>query len=255
MNYITHLTGFFQKISADYQLNPTHISLYMALFQQWNLNRFRNPISIARTEVMSISKISSRVTYHKCIKELHSRGYIHYDPSYNHFRGSLVYMLRFGEERAPEKRDSLNQHKIQTGAVPEVDGNCIRSERELSPSINDKNVRNSLNGSQNTLTWGADKESERKGKEKSCAEKEKGLPPSQEEVQAFFDAAGQSELEALRFFHYYSATGWVMGHAPIQDWRAAARKWMLQDLIPYFYGSSQPKPAPLPDERNYDEPL
>ena len=99
MNYITHLTGFFELASKDHRLNPTHLSLYMALFQQWNLSRFRNPVSISRAEVMEISKISSRVTYHKCIKELHGWGYIHYDPSYNHFRGSLVYMLGFEKKR------------------------------------------------------------------------------------------------------------------------------------------------------------
>ena len=104
MNYITHLTGFFELASKDYRLNPTHMSLYMALFQQWNLSRFKNPISVSRAEVMEISKISSRVTYHKCIKELHGWGYIHYDPSYNYFRGSLVYMLGFEKRRAKSKK-------------------------------------------------------------------------------------------------------------------------------------------------------
>jgi hypothetical protein len=56
MNYIKHLTGFFEQIINDYDLNPTHISLYIALFQQWNLNRFENPISITREEVMRVSK-------------------------------------------------------------------------------------------------------------------------------------------------------------------------------------------------------
>ena len=45
MNYITHLTGFFDRAGKDYRLNSTHISLYMAIFQMWNVNRFKNPIS------------------------------------------------------------------------------------------------------------------------------------------------------------------------------------------------------------------
>ena len=60
MNYIKHLTGFFDKIVQDFDLNPTHISLYLALFQFWNLNRFQNPISITRDEVMRISKIEGK---------------------------------------------------------------------------------------------------------------------------------------------------------------------------------------------------
>ena len=70
MNYIKHLTGFFEKVSIDFELNPTHISLYMAVFQLWNQNRFQNPIGISRDELMRISKISSTATFHKCIKEL-----------------------------------------------------------------------------------------------------------------------------------------------------------------------------------------
>ncbi|WP_341966235.1 hypothetical protein [Flavobacterium psychrophilum] len=101
MNYIKHLTGFFEKIVSDHSLNPTHISLYISLFQCWNTNRFQNPISITRDEVMRISKICSRATYHKCIRELHEKGYIKYEPSYNPFRGSLVYLFNFEENLKP----------------------------------------------------------------------------------------------------------------------------------------------------------
>ena len=93
MNYIKHLTGFFEKVSTDYDLNPTHISLYMAIFQLWNQNRFQNPISISRDELMRISKISSTATYHKCIKELQERQYVEYNPSFNPFKGSTLNVI------------------------------------------------------------------------------------------------------------------------------------------------------------------
>ena len=70
MNYIKHLTGFFNKISNENAINPTHISLYLALFQCWNVNRFKNPTGISREEIMKASKINSKATYHKCMKEL-----------------------------------------------------------------------------------------------------------------------------------------------------------------------------------------
>jgi len=95
MNYIKHLTGFFDKVVNDTTLNPTHISLYIALFQFWNCNRFRNLISISRDEVMRISKICSKATYHKRLKKIHALGYIKYEPSYNPYRGSLVYLFNF----------------------------------------------------------------------------------------------------------------------------------------------------------------
>ena len=100
MNYIFHLTGFYDKIQEDNRLNPTHISLYLALFQFWNLNRFRNPISISRNEMMKLSKISAFGTYHKCIKELQEFGYIEYIPSFNPYKGSLVNLFSFDNSEA-----------------------------------------------------------------------------------------------------------------------------------------------------------
>lgn len=101
MNYIKHLTAFFGKTASDNTLDPTQISLYMTLFQFWNFNRFKNPVLISRDEVMRMSKIHSRATYHKCIKDLHSLGYVDYQPSYNPFAGSQVYMLDFTGELKP----------------------------------------------------------------------------------------------------------------------------------------------------------
>jgi hypothetical protein len=154
MNYIKHLTGFFEKVTLDKQLNPTHISLYIALFQFWNCNRFKNPISISRDEVMRISKISSKATYHKCLKALHSQGYIKYEPSYNPFKGSHVFLFNFSDDLKPlsktERSASLNfepvgeqvVNKLQagTGTSPELVG-----EQVLVPSINNINITNNSN--------------------------------------------------------------------------------------------------------------
>lgn len=79
-------------------LNLPNISLYIALFQSWNCNRFKNPVSISRDELMRISKIGSKATYHKCLKNLHAAGYVNYIPSYNPFKESQVNLCYFGEE-------------------------------------------------------------------------------------------------------------------------------------------------------------
>jgi hypothetical protein len=96
VNYIKHLKGVFIQFSKDNRLNPTHISLYVALFQIWNSNRFLEEFYINREEVMSFSKIGSKSTYHKCIKELNHWKYIIYYPSHNPFKGSKIKMFNFG---------------------------------------------------------------------------------------------------------------------------------------------------------------
>lgn len=92
-----HLTGLFDRLIEDQTIHPTHISLYFSLFQCWNINRFKNPISITREEMMVISKIGSRATYHKCMRELNDKGYIKYQPTFNPFKGSSVQLLNFSE--------------------------------------------------------------------------------------------------------------------------------------------------------------
>lgn len=98
MNYIKHLTGFFNKINNENAINPTHISLYLALFQCWNVNRFKNPTGISREEIMKASKINSKATYHKCMKELEALGFMEYMPTYNPHSCSNVIMVNFSNE-------------------------------------------------------------------------------------------------------------------------------------------------------------
>ena len=152
MNYIKHLTGFFEKVVLDKNLNPTHVSLYIALFQFWNCNRFRNPISISRDEVMRISKISSKATYHKCMKNLHQSGYIDYQPSYNPFRGSHVVLFNFSDNLKPElkaERSSKNEPISDTSGEQVLNKSCTSIEtssvQALVPYINNTNITNKVN--------------------------------------------------------------------------------------------------------------
>ena len=92
MEQVQQLSGFYQAIVNDNRIGASHICLYMALFQLWNLNQFKNPVAIRRDEVMPVAKISSKATYHKCIKELEQYGYIRYYPSRNHACKSSVFI-------------------------------------------------------------------------------------------------------------------------------------------------------------------
>jgi len=93
MREIKELTSFYEAIRDDPRIGTSHISLYMALFQLYNLNGFRNPVTICRKRVMEVAKISGVATFHKCIKHLDEYGYIRYEPSYDSRVGSEVYLL------------------------------------------------------------------------------------------------------------------------------------------------------------------
>lgn len=110
MNYIKHLNAVFVKFVKDPRLNPTHISLYSALFQYWNIQNFPDRMYINRDYIMQMSKIGSMATYHRCLKNLHDWKYLFYMPSHNPFQGSQVRMLKFGTSSKQE----LNKFEIST---------------------------------------------------------------------------------------------------------------------------------------------
>jgi len=94
MNYIKHLNAVFHQFSKDSRLNPTHISLYIALFQFWNRYRFPEIFYIIREEVMKLAKIGFKSTYHQCLKALDQCKNIRYLPSHNPLR-EVVYRCPF----------------------------------------------------------------------------------------------------------------------------------------------------------------
>lgn len=277
MNYIKHLTGFFEKVAIDKTLNPTHVSLYISLFQFWNCNRFKNPISINRDEVMRISKISSKATYHKCLKSLHSLGYINYEPSYNPFKGSHVILFNFSEDLKPlpkSERKPKNEPLIELVSEQALNKSCTSSEtgteQAVVPSINyinntnilnDKNVSNLEKHTKNFEEINnSDLKNETEEKEKSSAKKEKEekLQPSIEEVKTYFQENNFPEQEAQKFFNYFKSVGWLVGgKTPMADWQAAAQNWMI-NAPKFISNAEQPNKAKqlnTTTEKDYSEPL
>jgi hypothetical protein len=91
---VSELAGYsklLKRMSMDERLNTTHISLFSALFVQWQQGSFKSPFSVNRKTLMAFSRIASIATYHKCMKELDEYGYIIYQPSYHPKLGSQVY--------------------------------------------------------------------------------------------------------------------------------------------------------------------
>ena len=90
-NFVKIFNNFFDLAFKDGRLNTSHISVYMALLETWNLNKCKDPILIKRDKIMAIAKIKSIATYHKCIKELNNWNYINYRPQHNPAHNSYVY--------------------------------------------------------------------------------------------------------------------------------------------------------------------
>jgi len=141
VNYIRHLLSISEKFIDDERLSPLHISLYYALFQNWNAAKFLNPISICREEVMQASKIGSANTYTKCLKELDKWEYLKYAPSYNPQQGSKIYLYTFNKTSDNATDISVNKTSDKgTGKATEQ-----APVKVVIPSINSLNNTNKSN--------------------------------------------------------------------------------------------------------------
>ncbi len=237
MNYNKQLSGFYQRVAADNRLNPTQESLYKAIFQFWNAGRFQNPVSISRYELMRISKICAKATYHKCIKDLHNFGYINYQPSYNPFKGSLVYLFDFQTttelvptlERIKNRTSSehvlyninyINENNIN-GTTPKNDIVLKVSKNRvkvMEPKVAEKTLKENFSGAAAAAV---------------IANEVKQSQPTLDEVHTYFLSQNSTEVEAQKFYNYFQSNGWkVGGKTPMKDWQAAARNWILN--IPKF---------------------
>ena len=268
MNYILQLSGFFQRVAADNRLNPTHVSLYMAIFQYWNSGRFQNPVSISRQELMRISKISAKATYHKCIKDLHNFDYIQYLPSFNPFKGSLVYLF---DMQSSAKLVSTHDHTNIETSIEQALAPYINKENILNLNIENEDTQPKndivLKVSKNrvkVVEINGEKVDSKNSPEKRTPinQPTNTFQPTIEKIREFFLAQNSNEVEAQKFFNHYQSNGWkVGGKAPMKDWQAAAGNWLLNipkfTAQPQYAVQKQPTPGNLnvTTGKNYSEPL
>ncbi|MET6999500.1 hypothetical protein [Chitinophaga defluvii] len=106
MNYIKQLNAFTKKMAGDEKINPNHLALYHALFQQWNYQRFAPVFAIRRETTLLLSKIGSAKTYYKCLKELQAGGYIKYYPATGKYARAKISMIVL-QENETEKQPAI----------------------------------------------------------------------------------------------------------------------------------------------------
>ncbi|MBC8085321.1 MAG: hypothetical protein H7Z21_19155 [Hymenobacter sp.] len=92
MNYIQHTRAAHEWLLAQPASRPLHISLYMALFHQWNAERFPESIELNHDATMKAARIGSRHTYRDTLRDLDAWGLLTYQPSKSKHTDSRCYM-------------------------------------------------------------------------------------------------------------------------------------------------------------------
>ena len=217
---------------------------------------------------MRISKISAKATYHKCIKDLHNFGYIQYLPSFNPFKGSLVYLF---DMQSSAKQVSTNDRtnietSIEQALTPYINKENILNlniENEDTQPKNDIVLKVSKNKVKVVEVNGEEVDQKKMPKKSTVTIRPtNAFQPTIEKIREYFLEQNSNEVEAQKFFNHFQSNGWMVGgKAPMKDWHAAAGNWILN--IPKF--TPQPQipilKQPIPGNlnvstgKNYSEPL
>jgi hypothetical protein len=249
VNYIQHLNEAFYKISQDDYLNPTHVSLYFSLFYCWNIRRFQNPFIIQRDEIMFLSKVRSKSTYHRCIRDLEIRGYIMYLPSKNAMTGSRIKMLSCSPIGSPKfgyanpKNELPSVHQRPKIGLP------------IEPLYKHINFNKHINIVSAENEFSAKSKNEKKEVKKSSYTSPKFIPPSLEEITAYFKEKSSLEIEAQKFFNHFESNGWkIGGRSPMKKWTAAANNWIL-NAEKFNPKPKNPSNLHINQDKDYNIPL
>jgi len=222
INFIRHLNAFYTLVHEHERLRANDISLYMALFQLWNLEHFPVSLMVDRNLVVRLSKIGSLRTYMQCVKRLHDFGFLTYEPSERPFSRCMIKMVPLEKstphkytKNAPHMRSKNDTHMWSNKDPVEGCNSDPHTGAILPYFNNNKQINNFINESKTAR-------SQKKSKDKIIAP----VAPELEEICTYFRSAAQSEKEAELFYFHYKAIGWTMSGTPILDWKAAAEKWI-----------------------------
>src|SRR5690606_7812639 len=207
-------------------------------------------------------------------------------PSYNPFKGSQVFMLNFSEDLKPTSKQTKPKNEPffeppdEQALNKSCAGNETSSEQALVPSknyINNTNITNEKNISnlneqakkieeinnsdfkipKTPLSFGEGPGEREKEKSSAKKEKEEKFQPTIEDVKAYFQENNFPEIEAQKFFNYFSSNGWLVGgKTEMKDWQAAARNWMLNSKKFNHYEESEDRAKHLNSStgKDYSEP-
>jgi len=211
------------------------------------------------------------------MRELHEKGYVIYEPSYNPFRGSMVRMVNLSSELKPLSKKEVTQLKNKQVIEQEVNKNKTSNDNSTKQAlvssiniINNTNSKNNINKEEQTknkknnmfkkkdMLHDTEKAATELSKTNEGKNIENTIPPGLPNVIAFFKEKKASEIDAQKFYNHFQSNGWLVGgKTPMKNWQAAARNWMLNSEKFKIKNTVILKPNHLhvPNEKNYSEPL
>lgn len=102
MNYIRHTRAAHQQLSRQPAATPHHVSLYWALFFQWNAAHFSAGIDLDHQATMQAAHIGNERTYRAALRDLEAWDLLSYQPSTSRHQPSRCFLTDVSEAELPE---------------------------------------------------------------------------------------------------------------------------------------------------------
>ena len=92
MNFIQHSRAAHEQLTRQRAATPFHVSLYWALFFEWNAGRFSESLELDHDQLMYAAHIGSIKTYRATLYDLENWGLLAYQPSKSKYTPSRCFM-------------------------------------------------------------------------------------------------------------------------------------------------------------------
>ena len=92
MNFIQHSRAAHEQLTRQRAATPFHVSLYWALFFEWNAGRFSESLELDHDQLMFAAHIGNIKTYRATLYDLENWGLLAYQPSKSKYTPSRCFM-------------------------------------------------------------------------------------------------------------------------------------------------------------------
>ncbi|NVO84274.1 hypothetical protein [Hymenobacter terrestris] len=144
MNYVAHTRAAHEHLSRQAQARPHHVSLYWALFFEWNAARFPLALDLDHAATMRAARIGNERTYRAALYDLDTWQLLTYQPSQSRYERSRCHLTDFSQpltitgssapDESPAPEAELPPMHPPTGGISARHENAA-SGAELPPAL------------------------------------------------------------------------------------------------------------------------
>ena len=142
MNYVQHTRAAHERLRTQAGATPHHVSLYWALFFQWNAARFPTALDLDHAATMQAAHIGSRHTYRATLRDLDAWSLLTYCPSQSRYEASRCFLSDLSVPDVAQPRPAprpevapMNPHTEATSGPHETGASGPELPQALRPKV------------------------------------------------------------------------------------------------------------------------